>query len=211
LYTYNNAGSFVVTLTVTSGAGCSASSSLQAADVFANPVAGFYVAPIIGTLGNITSFFDQTQPPIINSWNWNFGDGVGTSIVQHPTYTYPDTGTYTITLIVSTPGGCIDSATATILIRDDFFALYVPNVFTPNGDGVNDLFIPTGIYEKVSIYVFDRWGEEIFHTTNKGDAWNGKFRDSKGDCPSGTYVYKIDAWDVYDRVHHFLGKITILR
>ena len=208
-YIYNNAGSYTVTLTIVSGAGCSSSSALQAADVFANPTAQFYVAPTITTLGNLTSFFDQSQPQI-NTWNWNFGDG-GTSTVQHPTYTYGDTGTYTVTLIVTTAGGCIDSTTATIFVRDDFFALYVPNVFTPNGDGVNDLFIPNGIYERVSVYVFDRWGEEIFHTTSKGDAWNGKFRDGKKECPNGTYVYMIDAWDVYDRVHHFIGKITLLR
>ena len=209
-YTYNIPGSYTVTLTITSGAGCSSSTSLQAADVFANPIAAFYVAPTVGTLGNVTSFFDQSQP-LISTWNWNFGDGLGTASIQHPTYTYPDTGTFTITLVVTTQGGCMDSTTATILIRDDFFSLYVPNVFTPNGDGINDLFIPNGIYERISFYVFDRWGEEVFHTTSKNDAWNGKFRDHKGDCPNGTYVYMIDAWDVYDRVHHFIGKVTILR
>jgi gliding motility-associated-like protein len=209
-YIYNNAGTYTVTLTVTSPAGCSSSVSGQAADVFPNPTAEFYVAPTITTLGNLTSFFDQSVPQIV-TWNWNFGDGMGTSTIQHPTYTYSDTGAFTVTLVVTGPGGCIDSINATIYVRDDFFSLYVPNVFTPNHDGHNDLWIPIGIYERISTHVFDRWGEEVFSTSNVGDAWNGKFRDGKADCPNGTYVYMIDAWDVYDRVHHFIGKISIIR
>jgi PKD repeat protein len=73
-YVYNNAGTYTVTLTIVSPAGCSSSFALQAADVFANPVAAFYVAPTITTLGNVTSFFDQSPAADkhmeLEFWRW---------------------------------------------------------------------------------------------------------------------------------------------
>ncbi|MBK5284457.1 MAG: gliding motility-associated C-terminal domain-containing protein, partial [Bacteroidia bacterium] len=211
LVNFTQAGNYTVTLTVTAPGGCSASFSTSAVHVYAQPVASFVIAPLSSFIGRLISFYDQTVPST-GTWNWNFGDNSGTSTLQNPTYTYSDTGTFTISLIIITPDGCIDSASSTILIRDFEYALWVPNTFTPNGDGVNDLFITQGIgVDKFEMTIYDRWGLQVFHTNNWGDAWNGRMNDSGEKCQMGVYVYTITAFDNEGKVNHYVGKVTLLR
>ena len=92
------------------------------------------------------------------SYQWNFGDGVTSNNMQ-PTHTYGDTGTFTVQLIVTTQHGCVDTAYSTIYISD-VFSIYVPNAFTPNGDGRNETFTPVVMgYDYYEFWIFDRWGE----------------------------------------------------
>jgi gliding motility-associated-like protein len=210
-FNYTQPGNYIVTLTLTAPGGCTSAFSDTAVKVYANPVAAFLIAPISSYIGKVVSFFDQTQPTP-NTWNWDFGDGVGTSIVQNPTYTYSDTGTFTVTLVVSTASMCVDSISSTILIRDYEFQLWVPNIFTPNGDGKNDLFFVQGIgVTQFEMTIFDRWGLEVFHSDNWLNGWNGKMKNSGAELTNGIYVYTVKAWDSTNKVHHYVGKITIAR
>ena len=75
---------------------------------------------------------------------------------------------------------------------DPTFNVFIPNAFSPDGDGVNDVF--KVIYDGLSIFefrisIFDRWGEEIFHSDDIPHGWDGK--KNGNDCPGGVYVYKI--------------------
>jgi gliding motility-associated-like protein len=94
--------------------------------------------------------------------------------------------------------------------------VFVPNSFTPNGDGQNDVFYPrgVGINKIVSFRVFDRWGEMVFERTNitlndEGNAWDGTY---KGNKPRpDVYVYTIDAICESGEELFFKGDVTIIR
>ena len=67
----------------------------------------------------------------------------------------------------------------------------LPNVFSPNGDNVNDFFIPikNKHIESVDIKIFNRWGQIVFETTESEINWNGKKRGKKSNCSEGVYFY----------------------
>lgn len=75
--------------------------------------------------------------------------------------------------------------------EDNQCKLYIPNVFSPNGDGVNDLFKPESNcgFQEFEMRIFDRWGTLLFQTQNANDGWNGKYNDSE--VASTSYVYYI--------------------
>lgn len=108
-----------------------------------------------------------------NNWVWNFGDNI-ISYFENPTHTYQLGGTYTIGLIVTNEIGCQDSTSKTIEIKN--IDLFVPNSFTPNGDGINDQFIPimnSVSSEEYSMTIYNRWGEIIFQTNDIHQGWDG--------------------------------------
>lgn len=73
-----------------------------------------------------------------------------------------------------------------------FMSIYIPNSFTPNGDGMNDTFGATGeAIKEYSIQVYNRWGEVIFQSDNYSQQWDGTYDGAK--APQGTYVYKVSA------------------
>ena len=140
-------------------------------------------------------FFDNstTDPNYdiqISSWIWEFGDG-GMSNEQNPSYLYSNPGLYYVWLTILDENNCEHSAMQTINVLEEYFS-YSPNAFSPNGDGVNDVFAPilTDIdYETYEINIFNRWGDIVFQTNNYDESWDGTF---KGDnLPQAVYTYKI--------------------
>ncbi|MGD9492677.1 MAG: PKD domain-containing protein [Bacteroidales bacterium] len=112
---FGSAGSFIVSLTVTDAKGCVNSLS-HSVPVSPPPMADFEADTVC--VGSATVFADQSTAPFgtIVSWNWDFGDGSGTSAIQNPTYMYADTGNYNVTLIVETNIGCIDTITLPVYV-----------------------------------------------------------------------------------------------
>lgn len=87
--------------------------------------------------------------------------------------------------------GCISSDSILIEVEPILYELYFPNAFSPNGDGINDLFLPVGITDDIAVYrltIFDRWGQLIFDTNDPHEGWNGL--SNRGQCETGTYAYK---------------------
>jgi gliding motility-associated-like protein len=112
---------------------------------------------------------------------------------------------------IATTNGC--SSTDTILIKRDCY-LDIPNSFTPNGDGLNDYFLPMDLLSagvtNFSMDIFNRWGELIFSTTNLNSAgWDGKFGGKPQ--PVGTFVYQITATFKNNERKTYAGNITLLR
>jgi gliding motility-associated-like protein len=93
---------------------------------------------------------------------------------------------------VAENNGCVNSDDVTVIV--DCTSLFIPNSFSPNRDGINDVFLVdgTGIYE-FELKIFDRWGELLFFTTDPGDAWTGGFKDYY--VPDGVYTYQVKALD----------------
>ncbi len=122
--------------------------------------------------------------------------------------TVKEIGRYSATVTLN---GC--SAADSVDIRKDCY-INIPNVFSPNGDGVNDYFLPRQFLSKsVTSYkmsVFNRWGQLIFQGTNpEGRGWDGKFNDVNQ--PNGVYVYIIDVAFTDTRKEHYEGNITLMR
>jgi len=114
-HTYTAPGSYDVTLTVTSGSGCTNTLTINNYINIVEPVADFIGNPRDGCVPLLVNFTDQSNSvdPIVG-WQWDFGDG-NTSTAQNPSNTYTATGTYTVTLIITTAGGCTDT-----LVRNDY-------------------------------------------------------------------------------------------
>jgi gliding motility-associated-like protein len=95
----------------------------------------------------------------------------------------PVAGTYDVTLTVITPEGCSATAVSSITIGTDG-GLTLPNVFTPNGDGRNERFVPFEAFPGFwTLSVFDRWGNLVFETEDLSTGWDG------GDSADGTYYF----------------------
>jgi gliding motility-associated-like protein len=94
------------------------------------------------------------------------------------------------------------------------FALYIPNAFTPDGNGKNDVFQPMGVgidEENYRMDVFDRWGENIFTSNNFRKGWDGSVKGSTKTAPQGVYVYKLQVVDTKGNKHPYVGHVTVIR
>ena len=112
-------------------------------------------------------------------------------------------------MIVKNTWGCADSIVKAITVAPDF-NVFVPNVFTPNGDGENDIFLPisTGV-KFYDLTVFDRWGKRVFQTFDLKNGWDGKFNGEP--CQNEVYVWKIKVSSLSGEMKEMNGHITLLR
>jgi gliding motility-associated-like protein len=154
-----------------------------------------------------------------NSYLWQFGNHTDSSQKQSPAYIYTDTGNYKVMLIAYGIDGCAnDTAISYIKVIDGTVAVYIPNVFTPNGDGHNDRFEISGTGIKAFEYsIYNRWGELIFDATSTsvksalGDlgAWDGTFKGAP--VPEGVYIFTATITDIDEHKHYFNGNVTVAR
>jgi gliding motility-associated-like protein len=117
---------------------------------------------------------------------------------------------YKITLEAENEYGCTDLASKKLRVHPEEW-LYVPNAFTPNGDGLNDVF--EVVYNNIAIFevlVVDRWGSILFRSQDPGFTWDGRTEDGEL-LPEGVYVYRIQAWGFSGRSHHKQGSLTLIR
>jgi len=210
---FSNPGCYDVTLTVTSPAGCQVT-LMQPCYVegFPWPTADFESTPVEITIMNpLVNFIDKSTGA--TSWRWNFGDTTttgDTSTVQNPTYNYPDTGCYNVTLILENQYGCTDTIVKPVCIID-ISSIYVPNAFSPNADGTNDWFaLKEHYFCEVEMYIFDRWGNLIYETTNlKG--WDGTANGGVDVVQEDVYVWLVKAKDCEGRVWKRIGHVSVIR
>lgn len=214
LYCYPDTGTFTPSLTAVSNNGCSATLQIdRMITVFTKPIAGFIYAPQpINILNATVQFTDESTDAYGIAYRmWTFGDATDSiSSLQNPSHTYQDTGNYCPKLVVENNKGCLDTATQCLDV-EPIFTLYIPSSFSPNGDGLNEVFEPKGVYVKTfEMYVFDRWGMELYHTTDINQGWNGTVKGSTI-AQEDSYVYKITATDFWNNQHAYTGVITLLK
>jgi gliding motility-associated-like protein len=104
--------------------------------------------------------------------------------------------------------GCTNFDTVCVVITKDW-NVYIPNAFTPNNDGYNDLFIPYGYgIEKIQMTIFDRWGAVVFNSDDEHKGWDGKYKGTM--CPQGIYVYQITVTSMGGASMKKVGHVTLL-
>lgn len=211
-HVFTQNGCNTVTLTVSFGAGCSTTDSIPCMiNVFPQPDANFVFSPTTIDILNPTAYFSNLSTNSTN-WLWNFGDNIS-STAQNPIHNWAEIGAYPVTLYSTTVNGCIDSITYIIII-DDIITAYIPNSFSPNADGINDLF---NIYshgispDNFEMLIFDRWGNKIFHTRDLYDGWNGSLNNNGALVQIDVYVYRFNYKDIKGYKHKAIGHVTIVK
>jgi gliding motility-associated-like protein len=104
----------------------------------------------------------------------------------------------------------VDTATAIIIVENGL-TLEIPNVFTPNGDGINDLFtiLSTGVKE-IDLQIFNRWGQKLFSFNGPKAAWDG-LTDKGAKVPDGTYFFFVKATGFDDKTIEKQGTVNLFR
>ena len=181
--------------------------------------ADFNINPLPTTTKNTQiTFQDVSTPGPIQKSLYTFGDDplLGESDSRISTFTFPrDTsGTYPVTLISTNTNGCIDTLTKQVIIKDDLL-WYIPNSFSPNEDGINDVWKPVGATVDATNYkltIFNRWGEQVFTTGNIDEGWNGSSNGSDYYADTGVYTYLIKVTSATtEEKFEFTGFITLVR
>lgn len=181
---------------------------------------------------NIT-FSIQTNLMIEKIIEWNFGDwgsgAANTATNGSPAHTFSNAGSFVVSCIlqvncsgpidpgnpISFPCFYLDTIYAKLTIFDcdsaDNCAVFLPNTFTPNKDGINESFgaFHTCDFEKYELLIFNRWGQMVFSSSNPAAMWNG---DYKGiECPDGVYVYVISYKLFSQSVLRKIGNVLVIR
>jgi gliding motility-associated-like protein len=174
------------------------------------PVADFQWLPEkpIERLDQVT-FENTSKGNNIINWSWFFNQNQNVSKVENPTYVFNDAGSYPVALIVKDIHGCLDTVVKSVTIDIDFL-FYIPNAFTPNADKLNEVFKPVvrGAHS-ITFSVFNRWGEEIFNTTDPAGGWDGTFKGVA--CKEDVYVYKIRVITMSGEAKEYTGQVTLFR
>jgi len=212
-YCYADTGTYTVTLTATSNNNCL--TTLQQVDyisAYPNPVARFTADPkSASVLSPKFQFTDNSSGA--TEWYWSFGDGTTVqNLVTTPAHVYPttiDSGTYTVNLEVINQYGCVDETTLDVYITPHI-SLYIPNAFSPNEDNHNNTFRAYGEnIEEFQMWIFNRWGQEIFYTAVMENGWDGTYKGKQ--VENDVYVYRIIYRDIEGTEGNPSGSVTLFR
>jgi gliding motility-associated-like protein len=199
---------------ITDANGCPATGSAT----LLNPdpvMADFMFTPDSAVVSN--PVFDLTSTSINStSHYWYYVDDSDTTLIYDlaPTIKFPEDGpnTYTTCIVAYNDNFCYDTLCQELVVGDEFY-IFVPNSFSPNGDGINDVFYPVvNNYNenKFEFYVFNRWGQIIFTSEDPDYGWNGIHVSTP--VEEGVYIWKIKTESEFDRVKKVLtGHVNLIR
>jgi gliding motility-associated-like protein len=200
--TFIGLSSGTYTLTVTDNAGCTFTQTVVVNSVL-GVTASFTASPTSGTSPLTVNLSNSSNGA--SDYFWDFGNGIS-SILTNPSVVYAGNGTYNILLIAYNGSfACADTTTITINVFDEAL-MVVPNVFTPNGDLSNDLFVvhSQGIKELTGT-IFNRWGNKIYEWTGSPTiGWDGK------EAEDGVYFYVIKAFGFDGKVYDATGFVQLI-
>jgi len=143
-------------------------------------------------------------------FRWRPSENLNDSALTNPVGYFADTGLYIYTLTSVSAYGCTGYDTVRVHVVNQA-AFYMPTAFSPNGDGLNDVFRPrvVGCKELKYIRVFDRWGAEVYISTSTEQGWNGRYNGH--DAELGTYYWEVEFVDRFDKTQHLKGDVTLVR
>jgi len=194
-------GTNTITLIVSNNYGSDTTSST----IQVNPL------PIIDAGSDVT--IDLGQSTTLNAtgsmgnYTWTPPNWLDCINCGNPTSTPEETITYTVIVVDS--NGCKASDDITIIVDFDYI-IWVPNIFSPNGDGNNDIVYVRGVgVESIKFYIYDRWGEKVFETADLNIGWDGSFRGEK--MNNAVFVYYLEATFLDGSKAMKKGDITLIR
>jgi gliding motility-associated-like protein len=208
---FDEYGCYDVTLVSTTAEGCT-DSLTQQNYVCVNEIIASFEPDVTEQLISNPTFEFQNTSVNATSYQWFFGDGTESDFVN-TIHTYDSIGYYQVVLVAYAQDGCTDTAVVVVKVNDQLI-IYVPNAFTPDGDRLNDVFLPIltagykpGTYE---FAIYNRWGERIFYTEDENEGWDGTYLGN--DVQIGTYTYSIKFKDsMSNKVYTFNGRVSLIR
>lgn len=153
----------------------------------------------------MTYYGDATQSA------WNTGDGGEIRTEPGFEHTYEQPGEYVVELTTTDPEGVKHTTKTTIVVKSPSAINTLPNVFTPNGDGLNDTFKVEG--EKLTqleVAIFNKAGKQVYRWNGPEGSWDGRLLSGET-APEGTYFYVIFARGADERSYQYKGTITLIR
>jgi gliding motility-associated-like protein len=168
---------------------------------------------------NQVVFNPSHQAGPIVSTNWIFlgtkesmNGQIDSSGIRNPERVFETAGKYPVMLVSTTDKGCVDSVVKFIEVNEDF-SVYIPNTFTPNGDGVNDVFMVKGTGMKIENYtmeIFDRWGTMLYSSKDITKGWDGSAKGAQ--LPIGAYIYKVKVIGANGQgKKEYVGHVTLMK
>lgn len=192
IFTFDEAGTQDLIVEIISPLGCVRTDTFNNFfDVLLKPTAMYDYEPkelsqFVKTVDFINLSLDA------DDYKWQF-DEDGMSMEYEPVFTFPDTGYKEVTLYAISDNGCRDTITK-ILDVVPLATYFLPNAFTPDGDGLNDGYRGTGWFpfiDNFKMMIFTRWGEKVYETTDPQASWNGRYQNTGKRLPQGVYVVKV--------------------
>lgn len=208
---YSFPGTFDVSLTMTTGGGCVQTLNMvlpNAVQSYPLPLAGLDIEPnVVDILEPHITIIDLSVGSV--SCHYYFGDGT-TSTDCNPSHSYNASGYFDVVQTVTNEFGCTAKGYGQVLVEGSLF--YAPNAFTPDGDGINDVWRPvvTG-YTRYDISIYNRWGEVIFRSDTPEEPWFGNVKGGDHYAQDGIYLYKCVMHDLRGLPHVFEGHINLIR
>ena len=210
-YTYNSPGAYDVVLTVTSSKNCSSTlQKPQYIDVHPVPVASCSSDPTTASI-NRPEITYQNLSTGYDTCLWIFGDGERSNQCNVKHF-FPDSGVFNSFLIVTNLYNCKDTTYCPVVIETDE-TFYIPNTFTPNGDGRNDTFGGYGLnIMNYELNIFDRWGNSIFISDSMDTPWDGRANGGIEKAQNDVYAYIIRVkFSTNYKEKVFVGRISLIR
>ena len=209
---FDTPGTFTISVDITSPIGCQISARFPDwIEVKPGPLADFSYSPEDPTNINPTvNFVNLSTSHVAQQWIF---DSDGRSSVDDPTFSFADTGVFEVALIAYHANGCRDTMIQLVHVLPRV-SFHMPNAFTPNGDGRNDLFNGAGFVDGMrdfELTIWDRWGGLIFTTDDPADGWNGSRHNAGEILPSGVYVYQVHYIDPMGDHIDLQGFATLIR
>ncbi|MBX3163083.1 MAG: gliding motility-associated C-terminal domain-containing protein [Bacteroidetes bacterium] len=184
-------------------------------EVYPKPGSDILWTPENPTLEDNTVTFNAVSKHDAEILSWDIDGFVRDSVVEiSPVRVFENSGQYAVILVTQTTDwGCYDTIVRFLDVKDNF-NVYIPNVFTPNNDGKNDVFMAKGSaisQDGFSMEIFDVWGTSLFYTTNPQTGWDGT--NKKGEiAQNGTYTYRIVmVSDNKDGQKEFKGVVILMK
>ena len=206
---YTQSGVYQVSLQVSTFEGCESSSPFpNIVNVYPEPSSYFTLSPeIVDEYNPVVNFTNYSQNSV--SYFWDFGDNTFSGLTN-PEHVYSNSGDYIIMLTVENQFGCLDTSYNRVRVNP-IFTFYIPNAFTPTNDKRNEVFFGKGTnYKSVTMQIFNRWGEKIFDKTDsEPPIWDGTLNGV--DCQIDVYVYQFFVTDIFDEIHIYRGRVTLVR
>jgi gliding motility-associated-like protein len=170
-------------------------------------VASTYTVPVKG----IFTLTDNSQGTP-KMWNWSMGDGSSSQTGKVVRHSYQDTGVYHVFMEVTDANNCKDTISKPIRVYNEL-QVFIPNTFSPNGDKLNDTWKPIlseSLKDGYQLTIYDRWGENVFHTTDPNAAWDGNIKGKPAQSNT-VYSYRLTVKDLLGKELEYTGFVTLIR
>ena len=212
IHYWEEPGLYSLFIEITSPIGCYTSQEfVDWIDIDSFPVADFEWMP----LNEVSNFqptvqFQETSRHAVE-WEWNL-DEFRNTIGPSPVFTFPDTGLMEVELIATHEYGCSDTIVKVVDVEPQI-TYYLPNAFTPNGDGKNEEFKARGYFRGLRNFhmkILNRWGGVVFETNDPEQGWNGRLNNVGRFLQTGVYSYAIQFTGPRGQSHYYQGFTTLI-